>query len=407
VRFSIFFAKIIILWRANRVVNSPFASVKPASPLPVFLAHHWLVSMRGGERVLEQLGLLFPSAPIYTLCARPDRLSGLLRGHPIRTSSLQSLPGIDRYYPNLLPLYPFAQRALQIPSECRLLLSNDACMIKGIPRPPEIPHVCYCLSPPRYLWDMQETYLQHATGISRLARFLLPPLTRPLQRYDNEAAARVDFFITLSTFAQERIRKIYGRDSVLIAPPVDVDAFHPNHPPGDFYLLTSELVAYKRVDLAIEAFNRLGKNLVIIGDGFERRTLEKKAGKTITFLGRQPFPILKDHYERCRAFIFPQIEDFGITAVEAQAAGRPVLAYRAGGALDTVIENETGLFFDEQSAEALADAVDRFEKTPSGFDPARCRANAEKYRPERFRREIRDFLTARYPDLFSSYSWPQ
>jgi glycosyltransferase involved in cell wall biosynthesis len=381
--------------------------VKSAFFPSVFLAHHWLPSMRGGEKVLEQFCLLFPEAPIFTLLAHPENLSPILNAHPLRTSALQCLPGIGRFYRSFLPFFPLAQRTLAVPPECRLLLSNDACMIKGIPRTQKIPHVCYCLSPPRYLWDMQQTYLDHTTGISRLARFFLPPLTRFLQQYDNHASDGVDFFITLSHFVQERIRKIYGRDSVVIAPPVDVEAFHAYHPPGDFYLLTSELVSYKRVDLAVSAFNQLGKKLVVIGDGPERRALEKKAGKTITFLGRQPFPILKDHYERCRAFIFPQIEDFGITAVEAQAAGRPILAYRAGGALDTVIENETGLFFDEQSAEALADAVDRFEKMPSGFDPARCRANAEKYRPERFRREIRDFLTARYPDLFSSYSWPQ
>ena len=231
-------------------------------------------------------------------------------------------------------------------------------------------------------------------------RFIVPYV----RRFDHAAAQHVTHFIANSKFVQDRIRKFYGRDSVVIFPPVDVAAFDPTRLAEDFFLIVSELVPYKRVDIAIDAFNQLGKPLIIIGDGSEMAALREKAGPTIRFLGRQPFAALKDHNERCRAVLYTQIEDFGITAVEAQAAGRPVIAFRQGGATESVIEGKTGMFFDEQNSASLADAVTRFER--QSFAPADCRANAERFRPEKFRAQIKRHLIEHLPEHFQQHAFP-
>jgi glycosyltransferase involved in cell wall biosynthesis len=219
-----------------------------------------------------------------------------------------------------------------------------------------------------------------------------------VREFDRKAARRVTHFIAISSFVQQRIESAYGRSAAVIYPPVAVDDFNPNRSAEDYYLLVSELVAYKRVDVAVEAFNRMGRRLVILGDGPEGAALRAGAGKNIEFLGRQPFEVLRGYFERCRAFIHPQIEDFGITAAEAQAAGRPVLALRRGGALETVVEGRTGLFFDMQTPESLGECVEEFERR--SFSAAACRENAERFRPEVFRDAIRRFLTGHFPELF-------
>jgi glycosyltransferase involved in cell wall biosynthesis len=219
-----------------------------------------------------------------------------------------------------------------------------------------------------------------------------------VRQFDVAAAKRVDHFIANSRFVQERIQKCYQRESTVIYPPVEVDAFDPQQPSEDFYLLISALTPYKRVDIAVEAFNRMGKTLIVIGDGPELDQLRAQAKPHVRFLGTQPFAVLKAHYERCRAFIFPQLEDFGITAVEAQAAGKPVLAYRAGGVLDSVVEGETGLFFDEQTPESLIAGVEQLERT--SFSPERCRRQAEKFRAKVFREQLRAQLRIWYPTMF-------
>jgi glycosyltransferase involved in cell wall biosynthesis len=366
----------------------------------IALAHHWLVGMRGGEKVLEQLCLLFPSAPIYTLVSNRDNLSEALRAHPIHESWIQRLPQGPRRYKSLLPLFPMAIAHLRVDPDVDFLFSTDASVIKGLSFGADTPHVCYCHSPPRYLWEMQETYLRQTGGLGPLGRALFKAVTPRIRAFDRAGADRVTHFIANSRFVQQRIRDSYGRESAVIYPPVDVDAFDTTRAPEDFYLLVTELVAYKRVDLAIDAFNRIGKRLVILGDGPEGAALRARAGPNIEFLGRQPFATLKDRFERCRAFIYPQIEDFGITAVEAQAAGRPVIAFRRGGALETVIEGKTGLFFDEQTPESLGACVEAFEQR--AFSSAACRTNAERFRPEAFRDAIRDFLTEKFPAIFTA-----
>jgi len=364
----------------------------------VALAHHWLVGMRGGEKVLEQLCLLFPGAPISTLVSNRSKLTELIRSHPIRESFLQRLPQGPRRYKSLLPLFPLAIGALRAAPDADFLFSTDASVIKGLSVRPGVPHVCYCHSPPRYLWELQDTYLRQTGGLGALGRTVFRAVTPYVRSFDRAASARVTHFIANSRFVQQRIQSAYGRPSEVIYPPVDVDSFQPDRPAEDFYLIVTELVAYKRVDLAIDAFNRLGKRLVVLGDGPEGASLRARAKPNIEFLGRAPFEMLRDRFERCRAFIYPQIEDFGITAVEAQAAGRPVIALRQGGALETVIDGKTGLFFDEQTPESLAACVEAFEQR--SFSAAACRENAVRFRPESFRDAIRQFLTAKFPALF-------
>ncbi len=360
--------------------------------------------MRGGEKVLEHFDRLFPEAPIYTLVADRDNLTPELRRHSIHESPLRIVPGAARHYKKMLPFFPAAFQRLRVAGPARFLLSSDASVTKGLTYDPAVPHVCYCHSPARYLWGMQETYLRHTAGMNATSRAVFKSVVPYVRKFDYEGAQRVTHFIANSRFVQARIRDSYGRDATVIHPPVAVDDFRWDRPAEDFYLIVSELVPYKRIDLAVEAFNASGKKLVIIGAGSEMATLQKRANPNIIFLGRQPFAVLKDHYERCRAFIFPGIEDFGITPLEAQAAGRPVIAYGEGGALETVIDHETGRFFHEQTTDALLEAVEESEN--QWFEAAACRRNAERFSPERFRAQIKGFLEANVPEIFSGYAWP-
>ena len=353
------------------------------------LAHHWLVGMRGGEKVLEQFCILFPDAPIYTLVANPVRLSATLRQHRLCVPWFGRLPGADRIYKQALPLFPLIIGTHRIRDKADLVLSSDASMIKGLHVPPGTPHVCYCHSPPRYLWDQQDAYAQAAgAGLPLLRR-----LTPPLRRWDRAAAQKVDHFIVNSRFVQGRVRKAYGRESTVIYPPVAIDDFKPDTTPGDFYLVVSHLVPYKRVDIAVAAFNQLNRRLIVIGDGPELPRLRRQAGANVKFLGPQAFPELREHYARCRALIFPGVEDFGIIPVEAQASGRPVIAFEAGGALETVQDGKTGVLFPRQEAGSLIEGVERFESQE--WSSADCRASAAKFGNERFRREISAFLVSR------------
>jgi len=352
------------------------------------LAHHWLSEYRGGERVLEQIAALFPATDLYTLFRNPAAVIPGLCRHSVYTSALQAVPGVQRLYRHLLPIHPWAIRNLTVDESVDVLLSSDASLIKGIDAPSVSHHICYCHSPPRYLWELSDSYKQSSLA----ARIALDQFAPMLREFDYQSAQRVTEFIANSKFVADRIRKYYGRESAVIYPPVSVDEFDPTRPRDDFALVVSELVPYKRIDLAVETFNRLGNRLVVIGDGPERKRLQSSAESNIEFLGRQPFPVLKDHFERASAFVFPGIEDFGITPVEAQAAGCPVVAFRAGGALETVIEGRTGIFFDEQSVESLGAVFELLARDP--IDPMVCAAHAASFSAEHFAHRYHAFVTS-------------
>lgn len=374
-------------------------------PFTVAIVHHWMEFFRGGEAVLEQFGLLFPQAPISMLVFRRENLTPGLRRHDLRGSFLQQLPWLRFRFRWLLPLFPEIVRTMRVPKRTTFVLSSDASVIKGIPLPSDAVHVCYCHSPPRYIWGLEEAYLQSASRQVRGLRGLFAAILPRLRTFDHRKAQRVDRFIANSRCVQERILRCYGRSAVVIHPPVDVDAFDAMRPREDFLLVVSALVPYKRVDLAVEACSRLGKRLVVIGAGPEMDDLRRRAGSGVTFLGWQPNEVVRDHFERCRALLFPGIEDFGITPCEAQAAGAPVIAFGEGGALETVRAGVTGLFFQAQTVAALEQALREFDALPP-FPSAACRANVEHLRPARFRQSIREFLQRDFPDLFRHDHWP-
>jgi glycosyltransferase involved in cell wall biosynthesis len=349
----------------------------------VAIVHYWLVSMRGGERVLESLCRLFPDADLYMHVADRDAMSKTIARHRIYTTFIARLPFARRWYQRYLPLMPLALEALDL-TEYDLIISNEAGPAKGIIPAPEAVHVCYACSPMRYIWDKYWTYRDGAGAITRA---LMLPIAFVLRIWDVVSAARVDRFMADSTYVAQRIRTFYRREAEVVFPPVAVEQFAPVPADeiGDYYLWAGELVRYKRPDIAIEAFRRNGRRLILIGEGAEMAGLRRKAPDNITFLGKVPFTELKRHMARCRALVFPGDEDFGIIPVEIQASGRPVIALGRGGALDTVVDGETGLLYRDGSAEGLVAAIERFEE--SGL-AERCRdacvANASRFTERAF-----------------------
>jgi glycosyltransferase involved in cell wall biosynthesis len=369
----------------------------------VAIVHDWLVNSGGAELVLRDLLSVFPDAHVFTLidhmAADERRAIGLGR---TTTSSLQNIPGIAKHYRNFLPLMPWAVRSLDV-SGYDIVISNSHAIAKGITTTDKQLHICYCLSPMRYAWDLREPYLR-ASGLDHgikgaLARAML----ERMRRWDLGNTHGVDAFVTLSQFIAERIERAYGRESTVIYPPVDTDYFTPEGPREEFYLTASRFVQYKRIDLIAEAFRLLpDKKLIIVGDGPDAAKIRAAAGPNVTLVGRQSRPALRDYLRRARAFIFAAEEDFGIAPVEAQACGTPVIAYGAGGALETVraapFPTPTGVFFEEQSAEAIADGVRRFEAVVPAISAENCRANAERFDGARFREQIRAFVAAAWND---------
>ena len=359
--------------------------------MKVAIVHDWLNQFGGAEQVLEVLKELFPDAPIYTSIYDAKRMPAAYRSWDIRTSFMQRLPGVLRHHQWYLMFYPFAFEAFDF-AGYDLVISNKSAFCHGIITAPETLHLCYCLTPTRFIW-MYPTYRQRE-GFGGLSDTLLRVLIPWLRLWDHAAASRVDQFIAISRIVRQRIQKFYRRDSEIIYPPVDVDRFRPSgDPPGDYFLIVSRLIPYKRIDLAVEAFTQLGLPLWIAGEGRDRPALERRAGPNVRFLGWVDQDDLVPLFQGCRAFVFPGLEDFGIAPLEAMACGRPVIAYAGGGALDTVIEGKTGLFFREQTAEALAQVVARFD--PAAFDPADCRAHAERFSRPVFRERMMAFIRER------------
>lgn len=364
-------------------------------PTRIALAHQWFAARRGGERTVEEIAKLFPGAPVATLVLNRGALGSDLPERVFHISPLGAVSPRWIDHRLLLPLFPWAVRRLRLDPGTELLISSDASLIKGISLPEGCRHVCYCHSPPRYLWDMAADYAERTSGMGPLHRMLFRALLGRLRRFDLQGAQRVDAFVANSTTVAERIQRTYGRTADVIHPPVDVERFSPSSEVGDYYLIVAELVSYKRVDLAVLACSCLGQKLIVVGDGPELQALRRIAGPTVEFRGRISDVEVARLMARCRAFLHPQFEDFGIAAVEAQAAGRPVVAFAAGGALETVVQDETGILFHEQSEAALAQALRLMEERLSAFDAAICRRNAERFSSERFRREFRAFLVDR------------
>lgn len=364
--------------------------------MKVAIIHYWLVGMRGGEKVVEALCEMYPQADIYTHVYVPEMVSARIRQHRIIPSFINSLPRAAKMYKTYLPLMPLALEQLDLRGY-DLVISSESGPAKGIIPRSDALHVCYCHTPMRYIWNM---YHDYRDGAGRLTRLLIPPLAHYLRMWDVSSANRVDSFVANSETVARRIRRYYGADSVVIHPPVDTDAFSPASPSelGDYYLMAGELVSYKRPDLAVRAFNDMKLKLVVIGGGEMLDEVRRLAGPTVTVLGSQPFDVLKQHYAQCHALIFPGEEDFGMVPVEAMASGRPVVAFGRGGATETVVEGVSGVFFAEQTTEAISAAVKRLDEIK--IDPKDIAEHARRFSREQFLEKMRrhiDGLLTREP----------
>jgi glycosyltransferase involved in cell wall biosynthesis len=352
--------------------------------------------MGGAERVAEAMHESFPSAPMYTTVALPQSLPQRLRTADIRTSPLQHLPAMDRRFRHYFMLYPFAIENFDL-SQYDLIFSSSSGYAKGVRRRRNAIHVCYCHTPMRWVWRYDDYVARERFG--RVARVLLPMMLWPLRQWDLRAARQPNYYIANSRLVAQRIKRIYGREAHVIPPPIDVNRFHMSNEIDDYYLVLSRLMPYKRIDLAIEACKRMNRRLIVIGDGPDRDRLEKLADDRIEFFGRQPDKIVNYYAARCRALLFPGEEDFGMAPLEANAAGRPVIAYRAGGAVETVEEEVTGIFFDQASSVSLAEAIEKFEGLR--FDQYTLRRHAEKFDRTVFTFRVLQFLGSVAPSSCS------
>ena len=364
------------------------------------IVHDWLVVYAGAERVLEQMLQVLPDADLFSLIDfLPESERGFLNGRRARTSFLQRLPGARAHYRNFLPLMPLAIEQFDL-SGYDLVVSSSHAVAKGVLTGPDQLHLCMCYSPMRYAWDLQHQYLRES-GLHRGLRTIFArQLLHRMRNWDARTGNGVDEFIAISQFVARRIRKVYRRPSTVIYPPVDVETFTLGPSRDTFYLTASRLVPYKRVDLVVEAFTGLpDRTLIVIGDGPEMNRIRRRATSNVRFLGHQPLPSLRDHMQRARAFIFAAEEDFGIAPLEAQATGSPVIAFGGGGALETIQgldrPQPTGVFFDQQNAESLRQAIAAFELQEGRFTPQSCRENALRFSPERFRGEFDVFVRER------------
>jgi glycosyltransferase involved in cell wall biosynthesis len=363
----------------------------------VVLVHDWLTGMRGGEKCLEVLCRRWPEARLYTLLHRQGSVSAAIERLRPRTSALQLLPGVHRYYRWLLPAMPAAVAGWRLPP-CDLVVSFSHCVAKAARAPRGVPHVCYCFTPMRYAWHMRDAYF--GGRVRGLKARALAALLGRLREWDRRTAAAVTHFVAISQTVRRRIAECYARDSAVIYPPVDTDFYCPAPVPReDFYLVVSAFAPYKRIDLAVEACNRLRRPLVVIGTGQDEARLRSLAGPTVHMLGWQPDGVIRDHLRRCRALLFPGEEDFGIVPVEANACGAPVIALGLGGATETVVPpaggaEPTGVWFSQPITECLQDALQAFEAAHKDFDPGASRRQALRFNASRFADELVAFLHA-------------
>ena len=362
--------------------------------MKVAIIHYWFVTMRGGEKVIEALLDLYPEADIYAHVADKKAISNKISERIKGTTFIQKLPLATTRYQSYLPLMPYALEQLDL-RQYDLIISSESGPAKGVITTPDSVHICYCHSPMRYVWDMYHDYRERSSFAKKL---VMPMLMHRLRLWDLASSFRVDCFVANSSFVKKRINKFYRRESEVIYPPVDVDAFYISDKTKDFYLIVSQLVAYKNTRLAIEAFNESGKPLIIIGAGEELENLTSIAKDNISLLGYQDFELIKYHYAHCKALIFPGVEDFGMVPVEAMASGRPVIALRKGGAMDTILENVTGLFFEEPTVYALNEAVQKLEVSIDQFNPDTIRTHAQQFDKTHFMQKMSALINARIHD---------
>lgn len=363
----------------------------------IALVHDYFIQMGGAERVAAAMHDSFPAAPMYTTVALPHRLPKELRGADIRTSAMQHLPGMEQRFRQYFMLYPFAVERFDL-SAYDLIFSSSSGYAKGVRRRSNAIHVCYCHTPMRWVWRYEDYVARESFG--RVTRSLLPLSLWGLKKWDLRAAQQPNYYIANSRQVAARIKQFYGRESIVIPPPIEVDRFQMSRQVDDYYLVLSRLVPYKRIDLAIDACNRLGRRLVIIGDGPDRERLEKLAGPKVEFLGRQPDSQVNLYASRCRALLFTGEEDFGMVPLEVNAAGRPVIAYRGGGAMETIVEGLTGVFFNKPTAASLIDAIEDFECR--SWSQNALRRHAEKFDRSVFAFRVLQFLASVAPSSCAS-----
>lgn len=356
--------------------------------LKVAIVAEELTQLGGAERVLDALLEIFPKAPIYTLVWNKEKTQHRYDKFDVRPSFIQKMPFAIKKYKWYLPLMPLAVESFNL-KDFDLIISSSSALIKGVKTHKNQIHICYCHTPTRYLWGETEEYFKTAP-IPAIAKPLMPLVVWFLRRWDIKASARPDFYIANARNIQAKIKKYYSRDSNVIYPPVETDNFKINPKLGDYYLSLARLEPYKKADLIIEAFKNLDKKLIIVGTGTQKAELEKIAGPNITFAGRVSDKDLNKYYGECFAFIHPQEEDFGITVLEAAASGRPVIAYKKGGALETIIEGQTGEFFYPQTVEALKNTLGKFN--PQKYDPQKIRAHAMKFSKNVFKTKIIEYI---------------
>ena len=364
------------------------------------LIHDWLVSpVGGGEKCLEAISRLYPS-PIYTLVKNSSKLVGTyFEGLSITSSFLQKMPKVETKYRSYLPLFPKAIERFDLRS-FDLVISSSHCVAKGVMTHPNQLHICYCYTPVRYAWDLQEDYLKDS-GLHRgikgaLARCIL----RYLRGWDIRSSKRVDHFIAISHYVAQRIQRFYGRQAHVIYPPVDLSYYTLEEKKENYYVAASRFVPYKKMRLIVETFSQMpDRQLIVIGDGPEWKKVKEIATANVKLLGYQPDEVLRGHLQKAKAFIFAAVEDFGILPIEAMACGTPVIAFGQGAIRETVLEGETGIFFQEQTASSLVDGVKKFERL--SFDPKKCRKRAEMFSQERFNVEFQKFVTEKYEEFFA------
>lgn len=361
--------------------------------MKVAIVHYWWLSNRGGEAVIASLVNMYPDADLFVHVCDKNLIRETLGkdfSGKIFTSFISKIPGANRHYQKYLPLMPMALEQLDL-SDYDLIISSESGPAKGVVTRPDALHVCYCHSPMRYIWDMYHDYLNNA---GKFIRIIFPVLAHWLRVWDRVSADRVDVFIANSNFIKSRIAKYYRRESHVVFPPVNTEKFSCHEPRQNYYLWLGQLVGYKRPDLMVDAFNQLGLPLIVIGEGEMLEPLRRKARQNIKFLGRQSFPVVKKYLEQCKALVFPGTEDFGIVPVEAMAAGAPIIAYARGGALDTVVDGKTGIYFHEQTVESLCAAVNKLESGMCQFNPEIIHQHASKFDEARFRNEMLQIIAS-------------